>query len=299
MNIQREAIYKKRKNALSGERLSVDLNNMFLSLTDNIVQSHKAGGNYDTFKMDSVGLIGFDPKISKEQFEESDADDLVDIYQEQFLQYYDQKSDDISTVLLPIINDVHENQPRYKDILTPFTDGRKNPLPIAANIKNAVESSGKTIVTDIEKAVSLALIDDTWKEHLRSMDELKDSVQSASFEQKDPLVVYKMEAYNLFEGLVNKVNEEVTSYLSKGTLIFSGGTTLEEAKQRQTDFSKTNTNTTERSEDIAARRAAQGVSRRRKPTTFKREERKVGRNQPCPCGSGKKYKRCHGRQVAS
>ena len=209
-NIQREAIYKKRKNALSGERLSVDLNNMFLSLTDNIVQSHKAGGNYDTFKMDSVGLIGFDPKISKEQFEESDADDLVDIYQEQFLQYYDQKSDDISTVLLPIINDVHENQPRYKDILTPFTDGRKNPLPIAANIKNAVESSGKTIVTDIEKAVSLALIDDTWKEHLRSMDELKDSVQSASFEQKDPLVVYKMEAYNLFEGLVNKVNEAVS-----------------------------------------------------------------------------------------
>ncbi len=298
MNIQREAIYKKRKNALSGERLSVDLNNMFLSLTDNIVQSHKAGGNYDTFKMDSVGLIGFDPKINKEQFEESGADDLVDMYQEQFLQYYDQKSDDISTVLLPIINDVHENQPRYKDILTPFTDGRKNPLPIAANIKNAVESNGKTIVTDIEKAVSLALIDDSWKEHLRSMDELKDSVQSASFEQKDPLVVYKMEAYNLFEGLVNKVNEEVTSYLSKGTLIFSGGTTLEEAKQRQTDFSKTNTNTTERSEDVAARRAAQGVSRRKKPTTFKREEKKVGRNEPCPCGSGKKFKRCHGRQVA-
>ncbi len=299
MNIQREAIYQKRKNALSGERLSVDLNNMFLSLTENIVQSHKAGGNYDTFKMDSVGLIGFDPKISKEQFEESGADDLVDMYQDQFIQYYDTKSDDIATVLLPIIKDVHENQPRYKDILTPFTDGRKNPLPIAANIKDAVESNGKTIVTDIEKAVSLALIDDSWKEHLRSMDELKDSVQSASFEQKDPLVVYKMEAYNLFEGLVNKVNEEVTSYLSKGTLIFSGGTTLAEAKQRQTDFSKTNTNTTERSEDVAARRAAQGVSRRKKPETFKREERKVGRNEPCPCGSGKKFKRCHGRQVAS
>jgi len=299
MNIQREAIYKKRKNALSGERLSVDLNNMFLSLTDNVVQSHKAGGTYDTFRMDSVGLIGFDPKISKEQFEQSGADDLVDMYQEQFIQYYDQKSDDIATVLLPIIKDVHENQPRFKDILTPFTDGRKNPLPIAANIKNAVESEGKTIVADIEKAVSLALIDDSWKEHLRSMDELKDSVQSASFEQKDPLVVYKMEAYNLFEELVNKINEEVTSYLSKGTLIFSGGTTLAEAKQRQTDFSNTNTNSSERSEDVAARRAAEGVSRRKKPTTFKREEKKVGRNEPCPCGSGKKFKRCHGRQVAS
>ena len=299
MNIQREAIYKKRKNALSGERLSVDLNNMFLSLTENVAASHKEGGNYDTFKMDSVGLIGFDPKITKEEFEASDTDDLVEMYQNEFVQYYDQKSDDIATVLLPIIKDVHENQPRYKDILTPFTDGRKNPLPIAANIKKAVESDGKTIVTDIEKAVSLALIDDSWKEHLRSMDELKDSVQSASFEQKDPLVVYKMEAYNLFENLVNKVNEEVTSYLSKGTLIFSGGTTLAEAKQRQTDFSKTNTNSSERSEDAAARRAAAGVSRRKKPTTFKREEKKVGRNEPCPCGSGKKFKRCHGRQVAS
>lgn len=299
MNIQREAIYKKRKNALSGERLSVDLNNMFLSLTENVAASHKEGGNYDSFKMDSVGLIGFDPKISKEQFEESDTDDLVEMYQNEFVQYYDQKSDDIATVLLPIIRDVHENQPRYKDILTPFTDGRKNPLPIAANIKNAVDSEGKTIVRDIEKAVSLALIDDTWKEHLRSMDELKDSVQSASFEQKDPLVVYKMEAYNLFESLVNRINEEVTSYLSKGTLIFRDGVTLEEAKKRQTDFSKTNTNNDTRSEDVAARRAAEGVSRRRKPTTFKREEKKVGRNEPCPCGSGKKFKRCHGRQVAS
>jgi len=101
------------------------------------------------------------------------------MYQNEFVQYYDQKSDDIATVMLPIIKDVHENQPRYKNILTPFTDGRKNPLPIAANIENAVESDGKTIVRDIEKAVSLALIDDTWKEHLRSMDELKDSVQSA------------------------------------------------------------------------------------------------------------------------
>ena len=297
MNIQREAIYKKRKNALSGERLSVDLNNMFLSLTENVAASHKEGGSYDSFKMDSVGLIGFDPKISKEQFEVSDTDDLVELYQNEFVQYYDQKSADIATVLLPIIKDVHEHQPRYKDILTPFTDGRKNPLPIAANIRNAVASNGKTIVNDIEKAVSLALIDDTWKEHLRSMDELKDSVQSASFEQKDPLVVYKMEAYNLFENLVNRVNEEVTSYLSKGTLIFSGGTTLAEAKQRQTDFSKTNTNSSERSEDVAARRAAEGVSRRRKPETFKREEKKVGRNEPCPCGSGKKFKRCHGRQA--
>lgn len=297
MNIQREAIYKKRRNALSGERLSVDLNNMFLSLTEDIVASHKQGGNFDTFRKDSVGIIGFDPHITAAQFEEADTEDLIDAYQEQFLGFYDGKSAAISQVLMPVIKDVHDNEgQRFRMIAIPFTDGRKNPLPIAANIKEAVHTNGKSIVTDIEKAVSLALIDDSWKEHLRSMDELKDSVQSASFEQKDPLVVYKMEAYNLFEGLVHKINEEVTSYLSKGTLIFRDGTTLEEAKQRQTDFSKTNTNSAARSEDAAARRAAEGVSRRQKPVTFKREEKKVGRNEPCPCGSGKKYKQCHGKR---
>ena len=299
MNIQREAIYKKRKNALSGERLSVDLNNMFMSLTEDLVLGHKQGGNFDTFKRDSVGIIGFDPRIKPAQFEEADAEELVDVYQEQFLGFYDGKSAAIADVLMPVIKDVYENEgQRFKMIAIPFTDGRKNPLPIAANIKGAVSSEGRSIINDIEKAVSLALIDDSWKEHLRSMDELKDSVQSASFEQKDPLVVYKMEAYNLFEELVHKINEEVTSYLSKGTLVFKDGTTLEEAKQRQTDFSKTNTNSAARSEDAAARRAAEGVSRRRKPETFKREERKVGRNEPCPCGSGKKYKQCHGKRQA-
>ena len=125
------------------------------------------------------------------------------------------------------------------------------------------------------------------------MDELKESVQAASFEQKDPLVVYKMEAYNLFEGLVYDINEEVTSYLSKGTLIFSDGRSLEEAREQRTDLSKTQTN---RTEEEAARAAAEGVSRRKsKPQTFKRQEKKVGRNDPCPCGSGKKFKHCHGR----
>ena len=265
MNIQREAIYKKRKNALSGERLSVDLNHMFLSLTENMVLSHKEGGNFETFRRDSVGIIGFDPKMSATEFEEGDADEMVHAYQEQFLNFYERKSIAIADVLMPVIKDVHENEGhRFKMIAIPFTDGRANPLPIAAHIKDAVESKGKSIIGDIEKAVTLALIDDSWKEHLRSMDELKDAVQAASFEQKDPLVIYKMEAYQLFEDLVYKTNEEVTSYLSKGTLIFRDGTTLEEAKQRQTDFSKTSTNSDARSEDAAARRAAEGVSRRKK-----------------------------------
>ena len=297
MNIQREAIYKKRKNALSGERLSVDLNNMFMSLTASLVESHKHGGNYDTFRKESVGIIGFDPKMDAIDFNEGDAEEVVDAYQDQFIAFYERKGQAITEVLMPVIKDVHEREAhRFKMIGIPFTDGRPNPLPIAANIKKAVETEGKSVMEDIEKAVTLALIDDSWKEHLRSMDELKDSVQSASFEQKDPLVIYKMEAYQLFEGLVYKINEEVTSYLSKGTIVFADGRTLEEAKQQQTDFSKTSTN--ERSEDAAARRAAEGVSRRKKPITYKRQEKKVGRNEPCPCGSGKKYKHCHGKRQA-
>ena len=125
------------------------------------------------------------------------------------------------------------------------------------------------------------------------MDELKESVQAASFEQKDPLVVYKMEAYNLFEQLIYEINESVTSYLSKGTLMLSDGRSLEEARTQRTDMSKMKTNM---NEEGARKAAAEGVSRKRsKPETFKRNEKKVGRNDPCPCGSGKKYKHCHGK----
>jgi preprotein translocase subunit SecA len=200
----------------------------------------------------------------------------------------------VSETLMPEIQRVHDTQGHYKRILIPFSDGRERPLAITADIARAVESSGRTITRDIEKAVTLSIIDDKWKEHLRSMDELKESSQAASFEQKDPLVVYKMEAYNLFENLIHQINQDVTSYLAKGTLVLPDGRSLEEAREQRTDMSKVRTNRTP--EEQAARAAAEGVSRRRsKPQTVVRQEKKVGRNDPCPCGSGKKYKHCHGR----
>ena len=138
------------------------------------------------------------------------------------------------------------------------------------------------------------MIDDNWKEHLRAMDELKESVQSASFEQKDPLVVYKMEAFNLFENYINKVNEEVSSYLMKGKLYFrSENGELEEAKEQKTDLSRTSTNRS--AEEEARRKAAAGAGGRKQIETVRRVEKKVGRNDLCPCGSGKKYKHCHGK----
>ena len=295
MNIQREAIYKKRANALSGDRLAVDLNNMFSGLTESLVAIHKEQGNFESFRKECITILGMDPQMDQAGFEAAPMDETIDEFQNLVMERYQRKSSKISEVLLPLIKDVYTNEGhRYKRIAIPYTDGRKKPLPVSASLEEAVNSNGKTVMKDIEKAATLALLDDSWKEHLRSMDELKESVQAASFEQKDPLVVYKMEAYNLFENLMYEVNEKVSSYLLKGTIIWRDGSNLEQAKEQKTDLSKTQTN--KREEDVRARAAAEGVSRRRtKPETFKRTEKKVKRNDPCPCGSGKKYKQCHGK----
>jgi len=223
-------------------------------------------------------------------------DDVLDGFQMQVAEKYNRKGQKISEALLPIITEVHKNEGhKYKRIAIPFTDGRQKPLPISATLEDAINSDGKSIMRDIEKAITLAIIDDEWKEHLRSMDELKDSVQSASFEQKDPLVVYKMEAYNYFEGLMGRINEKATSYLIGGNIVFRNEQkSLEQAKEKKTDLSKVQTN--RREEDVRARAAAAGANQqRRKPETFKRTEKKVKRNDPCPCGSGKKFKQCHGK----
>ncbi len=294
MNIQREAIYKKRNNALSGDRLSVDLYNMVMALTESMVYDHKNGGNYDSFRNDSLRILAVDPRVDAATFTEGDVEELVDNYQHQVFDEYNAKKEKVTDLLFPVIKNVHEHEGhRYKRIAIPYVDGNREQLPIAAELEKAVNTEGKSIFTDIEKAVTLSLIDDNWKEHLRSMDELKDSVQAASFEQKDPLVVYKMEAYNAFEELIYKVNYDVCSYLMRGKLILGAPEDVREAQEEKTDFRKVRTSRDESARRAAAMRAGQGAA---KPETFKRTEKKVGRNDPCPCGSGKKYKHCHGKK---
>ncbi len=295
MNIQREAIYKKRNNALSGQRLSLDLFNLFSALAENLVEDYKSINNYDGFRNEANRVLGFDPEIDAAAFHEAPMKELVKMLQDQTMEFYDTKFGRISELLMPVIKRVHETDGnRYKRIAVPFTDGGRRQLPISADLKTAVDTKGKSVIRDIEKAVSLAIIDENWKEHLRGMDELKDSVQAASFEQKDPLVIYKMEAYNLFERLVYSINEEVSSYLMRGRLLIAMDSELQEAREQRTDLSKTTVNNRE---EQARRAAAEGVSRpeRAKPETFVREEKKIGRNDLCPCGSGKKFKQCHGR----
>jgi len=297
MNIQREAIYRKRNNALAGDRLAVDINNMFSGLTEAIVYDYKQGDDHEGFRTESMRLVGVDPNITEGDFISQSMDSVIDTYQEQVAEKYARKSQKIAEGLLPIIKRVQrEEGHKFKRIQIPFTDGRQKPLPVTANLEDAIESEGKSIMRDIEKAITLAIIDDEWKEHLRSMDELKDAVQASSFEQKDPLVVYKMEAYNYFEGLMNRINEKVTSYLIGGDIVFRNETqSLEQAKEKKTDLSRVQTN--RREEDVRARAAAAAANQQnKKPETFKRTEKKIGRNQPCPCGSGKKYKQCHGKK---
>ncbi|MDB4439083.1 SEC-C metal-binding domain-containing protein, partial [bacterium] len=294
MNIQRSAIYKKRNNALSGDRLSVDLYNMIMSLTESLVEDHKRAGDYESFKNECLRVLSISPTIDQVTFTEGNEATLIDTFQNQILSSYKEKADKMKEMLLPLIQDVYKNEGhRYKRISLPFISAtRENPLPIAAELEEAVNSDGDSIMKDIEKAVTLILIDENWKEHLRSMDELKDSVQSASFEQKDPLVVYKMEAYTAFEQLVYRINYDVISYLMGGKLLLAKPEDVKEAKASKTDFRKVRTNKDEKARRAAA--ASAGGAQRSKPETFKREDKKVKRNDPCPCGSGKKFKQCHG-----
>ncbi len=295
MNIQREAIYRKRKNALEGARLQLDINTMFMTMAESIVERAKQKNDYDEFIQESMSNLGAVPEIDATVFQTDNVDALVEFYQDQIARQYENKRYKITEVLMPVIRNVYDQEGhRYKRIAIPFTDGRKYALPVSADLKEALDTKGKSVMQDIEKTVSLLLIDDHWKEHLRHMDELKESAQAASFEQKDPLVIYKMEAYELFEGLVYKINQDVCSYLSRGNLLLQGGDEVREAREQKTDLSKIKTNRTEE----AARKAAAAAAGRRPEMvveTVRRDEPKVGRNDPCPCGSGKKYKQCHGK----
>jgi len=293
MNIQREAIYQKRNNALSGVRLAVDLNYMFSSLMENIAFEYKDTNDLQGLRTACMRILGIDPEITESQFNQMKPEVLGEHLLHQVMDFYRRKEEGYKTSLMPLIKNVFEHEGhRYKRIALPFSEGGSSVLNVSAGLEDAIKSGGSSIMRDIEKTVALALIDDNWKEHLRAMDELKESVQAASFEQKDPLVIYKMEAYELFEQLVHKINLDVSSYLIKGRLLIQQDSNIQEAKAQKTNFSKTTAGRSEEQERAHA--AAAGVGQQQKIETMVRTEKKVGRNDPCPCGSGKKFKQCHG-----
>lgn len=292
MNQQREVIYKKRRHALFGDRLSLDISNMIYDTCESIIEHTHEIKDFENYKLDLIRFLASDSPVSEQEFQDLNITEIVEKTYDSCYKNYQLKSESIAKKAFPIIKDVYENQSAtFENIVIPFTDGMKT-LQVVTNLKETVEQEGGNIGLAIEKSVTLAIIDDTWKEHLREMDELKQSVQNAVYEQKDPLLIYKFESFNLFKTLIDKVNKEIVSFLLKAGLPMQSNV-QEERKQAETNLQ------TSRPEMAAPssgnRQNPNQPQQEQQKTQPVRVEQKVGRNEPCPCGSGKKYKKCHGR----
>jgi preprotein translocase subunit SecA len=293
MNSQRSVIYAKRKNALFGERLDVDLNNTIFDVVEDICSEYKEQGNFEGFEMEIIRIFSVDPELTEKQFAETNIHNLTDRIFEKIEGFYHRKLEAIAQQTFPVLRDVlKERGEQIENILVPFSDGVRS-VQVAANLKKAVESKGHDVFKAFEKTVVLALIDDAWKEHLREMDELKQSVQNAVYEQKDPLIVYKMEAFNMFKQMLATVNKDIVSFLFKGNIPSQDPDQVREARpQPRQDLSKLKVSKPELGQ-TAGGMPVDDTRELQKPQPI-RVENKIGRNDPCPCGSGKKYKNCHG-----
>lgn len=291
MNSQREVIYAKRRHALFGDRLAVDIANNFYDVTEQIVLDHLENGDYEGFKFDVLRNFGMDTTVTEKEFHGANPEQLTEELYEANFDTYKKKSELIALQAYPIVEDVYLNNPRkYENIAIPITDGVKT-LNTIANLKKSYDNKGREVILAIEKGITLAIIDDAWKDHLREMDDLKQSVQSATYEQKDPLLIYKFESFNLFKRMLQKVNKDIVSFLFKGNLPWNDSQNVKEAQRPQrNDMSKLKTGR----DDGMDQARAQRTSEQQKTQPVK-VEKKVGRNDPCPCGSGKKYKNCHGQ----
>lgn len=294
MNSQRSVIYSKRKNALFGERLEVDINNTIFDVVEDIVSEYKEAGNYEGFQLEVIRIFSVDPEIEEKEFSNTSITNLTDKVFELIKDFYHRKAEGIAHQTLPVLKDVlRDRGDHIENIVVPFTDGSRG-VQVTANLKKAVETNGQEVFKTFEKTVVLSLIDESWKEHLREMDELKQSVQNAVYEQKDPLVVYKMEAFNLFKQMLATVNKEVASFLFKGNIPVQQPAEVREARPQQPRQNvKLRTSKPELAQAAPGGLPIEDTRELQRPQPI-RVENKIGRNDPCPCGSGKKYKNCHG-----
>ena len=286
MNSQREAIYEKRRHALFGERLSIDINNMMYDLGESLIERFQEVNDYEGLKLEVLSTMGIDLPFEEDEFKRSKLDVLADRLFDKALEVYNNKTRIIGEKTLPVIENIHKNT-QYENILIPFTDGKKS-MNVVVNLKKAVENGAKEISLSVEKFITLGIIDESWKEHLRELDELKHSVQNAHYEQKDPLLIYKFESFNLFKQMIQKINTDVISFLMRANVPMQDGSQVKEQRARAIDRSKLK----EQRNDLLSQ--AHSDTQERQVTQPVHVEKKVGRNDPCPCGSGKKYKNCHG-----
>ena len=298
MNKQRTVVYTKRRHALMGERIGMDIVNM---IWDRCAAAIENNAEYENCKFDLLQTLAMDAPFTEEEFRSEKKEKLAERTFDEAMANFKRKSERLAQIANPVIKQVYENQGHmYENILIPITDGKRM-YNISCNLKAAYESESKEVVKSFEKSILLHVIDEAWKENLRELDELKHSVQNASYEQKDPLLIYKLESVNLFDTMVNKINNQTVSILMRGQIPVQEAPeqaqrveVREAAPERRQDLSKYR----EQKQDLNdpnQQVAAQQDTREAVKREPVRAEKTVGRNDPCPCGSGKKYKNCHGR----
>ena len=314
MNSQRNVIYTRRRHALMGERIGLDVLNTIYDTSVAIVDQH-ADGDYEGFKLELFKTFAMECPFTEEEFKNGKADKLADKLFDEALQLFKRRMERMTQVANPVIKQVYEHQgAMYENIMIPITDGKRM-YNVSCNLKEAYETESKAITKAFQKSIVLHTIDEAWKEHLREMDELRHSVQNASYENKDPLLIYKLESYNLFKNMVDMMNRKTAAVLMRGQIPVREEPTEEEKQamaarqaameeaarqriaiqraeaERHQDMSKYRTEKTDISGNNNPEERAQQQPRQ-EPV---RAEKRVGRNDPCPCGSGKKYKNCHGQ----
>ena len=294
MNAQREVIYKKRRHALLGERLSVDIANMMYDVAENLVDTYHKDGDFENFELDLIRSFSIDSPVSKDEFLKNGPEEIIEQVYGKVVETYRRKVEAISQQAYPVIKDVYERMAHaYENVVVPVSDGLRV-FQVVTNLKATVETEGKELARSYEKTVVLATIDEAWKEHLREMDDLKQSVQNATYEQKDPLLIYKFESFELFKSMILRINKDVVSTLMKGHIPVQNTDQVREAqRRRQLDMSKYRASKSDYSQYSSTAGGSPETPQKPEPV---RVDKKVGRNDPCPCGSGKKYKHCHGMQ---
>ena len=287
MNNQRTVIYNKRRNALYGDRLSIDISNMFYDTCELLYHDAVDSRDFEGFKMEMIRVFALDVPFSEKEFYNMRGNEMVDKLYDLTYNAYKERMQRLAELAYPFIKNIHDNT-RYENVVFPITDGVKT-MNVVTPVQKSYENGGREVQLSIEKNITLAIIDDMWKEHLRELDDLKTSVQNASYEQKDPLLIYKFESFNLFEKMLLDINRQIASFLSRASLPVRQDSDMKEARQPSSNQKGLRTS---REQDMAAHRTAP----REKPQPV-HVEKKVAPNDPCPCGSGKKYKNCHGRDA--
>ncbi len=302
MNKQRNVVYGKRNHALFGERLALDLDNAFYSVADGLVNSYKESADHEGFKMAAIVNFGIDTVVTAEELGKDAANDLTERLYTEAVTQYRRKTDVMVQQTLPIIKKIRKEQGNHiANVAVPFTDGKRG-IQALANLDKYLTTDGRELNDALERSITLALIDDAWKEHLRAMDDLRQSVQTAGYEQKDPLVIYKIEAFSAFKQMDDEVNKNIVSFLCHCGIPIeqTNAGQIREGREKKTDLSKMNANKAmidAAGQDYAANEKdyidpSEGI--KQAPVKV---EKMPGRNDQCPCGSGKKYKQCHGKEA--